>query len=309
MTVREEKSKHKISLGEDGNSLVNLIVFNAIIFAVLQFIYLIYKISDFNTTAYYRNIFQWFTVPADISKLAARPWVIFSHMFTHRDLFPFVGNMLWLWSFGYILQDITGNRKLVPIYLYGGLAGAFFYVLAHYIFPGMQPRIATSEYFGASAGIMALAVATTTVAPDYRIFPMINGGIPLWVLTLVYAVLDLGFLPAHNPGAYMAHLAGAGMGFLFIYQLRTGSDWSEWMNAFFTWFENLFNPDKERPVVKKPKEQHFYKVKDAPPYKKTPNVTQKRIDDILDKINQKGFHFLTDEEKDILKRAAERDDL
>ena len=36
-----------------------------------------------------------------------------------------------------------------------------------------------------------------------------------------------------------------------------------------------------------------------------PNVSQKRIDEILDKINQQGYRFLTDEEKEILKRASE----
>jgi hypothetical protein len=47
----------------------------------------------------------------------------------------------------------------------------------------------------------------------------------------------------------------------------------------------------------------------VPPYTKTAtNVTQQRIDDILDKINQKGYNSLTQEEKDILSRAS-KDDL
>jgi hypothetical protein len=54
------------------------------------------------------------------------------------------------------------------------------------------------------------------------------------------------------------------------------------------------------------KEQLFYKS-ETRPYKKTPNVTQQRIDDILDKINQKGYHYLTEEEKELLKRASKED--
>jgi hypothetical protein len=50
-------------------------------------------------------------------------------------------------------------------------------------------------------------------------------------------------------------------------------------------------------------------VSGTQPYKKIPNITQKRIDDILDKINQQGFRLLTDEEKEILKRAADKEDL
>jgi DNA-directed RNA polymerase alpha subunit len=79
------------------------------------------------------------------------------------------------------------------------------------------------------------------------------------------------------------------------------------MNNFFDWVDNLFNP-RAKNISKPVKEEFFYKVKESQPYKKTPNVTQKRVDEILDKINQKGFHFLTDEEKDILKRAASGDD-
>jgi hypothetical protein len=34
-------------------------------------------------------------------------------------------------------------------------------------------------------------------------------------------------------------------------------------------------------------------------------VTQQKVDEILDKINQKGYGRLTDEEKDLLRRASE----
>ena len=80
------------------------------------------------------------------------------------------------------------------------------------------------------------------------------------------------------------------------------------MSNFFDWVDNLFNPNK---VSNKRsfKDDFFYKVSGSSPFTKTPNVTQKRIDEILDKINQQGYHFLTNEEKDILRRAAKKDDL
>jgi hypothetical protein len=80
------------------------------------------------------------------------------------------------------------------------------------------------------------------------------------------------------------------------------------MNTFFDWFRDLFNPDSER-NSKSAKEQFFYKVSGTQPFKKIPNITQKRIDDILDKINQEGYRYLTEEEKEILKRAADKEDL
>jgi len=213
--------------------------------------------------------------------------------------------MLWLWGFGYIMQDLTGNRKLFPVFIYGGLAGAFSFILAFNIFPAFQDQLAGAEALGASAGIMAIAVVTTMVAPGFRIFPMLNGGIPLWVLTSLYLVIDLATIPVSNPGGHIAHLGGALMGFLFMVMLRKGYDLSEWMNNFYDWINNLFNPDKPR-KGENVKEELFYKSS-YKPYKRTPNITQQRIDDILDKINQKGYGFLTEEEKELLKRASQED--
>ena len=75
------------------------------------------------------------------------------------------------------------------------------------------------------------------------------------------------------------------------------------MNNFFEWVNNLFNPDKPK-KGKDIKEELFYRSS-ATPYTKTPNLTQHRIDEILDKINQHGYDYLTEEEKELLKRASE----
>lgn len=308
MTVKEEKT-NKILLGQGNNSLVRLFTVNAVVFVLLKFIYVIYQMSDLNLAAFYSNIFNWFTLPADINKLGTRPWTIITYMFTHESVWAVLPAMFWLWIFGYVLQDLTGNKRLIPIYIYGGLAGAFFYVVAGYFVPPNQPAVpAAAALFGSNAAIMAVAVATTTVKPDYRFFPMINGGIPLWIVTVVFVIVDIASVHLGDRGKYLAHIAGAATGFIFIYQLRKGRDWSVGMNNFFDWFNDLFNPNKKA-KRKNSKDQFFYKVHGSHPYKRIPNVTQKRIDEILDKINIEGYHLLTDEEKDILRRASSADDL
>jgi hypothetical protein len=129
------------------------------------------------------------------------------------------------------------------------------------------------------------------------------------VLTLIYVLINFSSIAYGDTGIYLANIGGAGMGFLLIYQLRKGHDWTTWMNQFFDWCNDLFNPDKKRKLKSNPRDEFFYNVSGTQPYKKIPNITQKRIDDILDKINQQGYRFLTEEEKDILKRAAEEEDL
>ena len=55
------------------------------------------------------------------------------------------------------------------------------------------------------------------------------------------------------------------------------------------------------------KEKVFYHTGGQKPFVKRPVITQQRIDEILDKINQKGFNHLSDEEKSILEKASEAD--
>lgn len=303
---RQENRRSRLTVGHDGNALITLIAIQLIVFILLSFIKVIYYFTySTNGLAEYRTyILNWVTLPANPATFITRPWTLITHMFAHDNVWHIVANMLWLWAFGYILQDLAGNRKIIPIFIYGALAGALAYMLSFNLIPVLRQYIDVPA-LGASAGVMAIAIATTVIAPGYRIFPFINGGIPLWVVTMIFVIIDLATIPYNNPGGHLAHLAGAGMGLVFIIMLRKGYDWSLWMNHVYDWFNNLFNPDKPK-KGKQIKTQLFYKS-GPKPYKKSTNLTQQKIDDLLDKINQKGYNSLTDEEKEMLKRASKED--
>ena len=303
---RQENRRSRLSVGQDGNALITLIAIQLVVFILLAFIKVIYYFTYSNNglEAYENTILNWVTLPANLSTFITRPWTLITHMFVHDNVWHIVANMLWLWGFGYILQDLAGNRKLIPVFLYGALAGALVYMLSFNVIPVLRQYI-NIPALGASAGVMGIAIATTTMAPGYRIFPFINGGIPLWVLTMIFVIIDLATIPYNNPGGHIAHLAGGAMGFLFIVLMRKGYDLSTWMNNVFDWVNNLFNPDKPK-KGKRLKTELFYKTS-AKPFKKVSNITQQRIDDLLDKINQKGYNSLTEEEKELLKRASKED--
>ena len=303
---RQENRRSRLSVGQDGNALITLIAIQLVVFILLAFIKVIYYFTYSNNglEAYENTILNWVTLPANLSTFVTRPWTLITHMFVHDNVWHIVANMLWLWGFGYILQDLAGNRKLIPVFLYGALVGALVYMLSFNVIPVLRQYINVPA-LGASAGVMGIAIATTTMAPGYRIFPFINGGIPLWVLTMIFVIIDLATIPYNNPGGHIAHLAGGAMGFLFIVMMRKGYDLSNWMNNVFDWVNNLFNPDKPK-KGKRLKTELFYKTS-TKPYNKVSNITQQRIDDLLDKINQKGYNSLTEEEKELLKRASKED--
>lgn len=287
------------------NSLVLLIGINLVVFVLFQFIHVFYFFTYKAEAAdihFFNDIYNNMAIPAKPAEFIRKPWTLITYMFYHHGLWHLLGNLLWLWMFGYIFHDLTGNRKIIPVYIYGAIGGAMAFMLAYNFAPTL--RSIDANMVGASAGIMAIVVATTILAPGYRIFPFIFNGIPLWVLTAIYLIIDLALIPVENTGGHIAHLAGGFTGFLFVFFMRRGIDWSEWLNRFFDWVNDLFNPDKPK---KKTKEQLFYKSQKKKPYVKTPNLTQQRIDEILDKINQQGFHSLTQEEKELLQKASKED--
>jgi len=306
MTYSEKQYRQRITLGQSGNALMMLIAICLIMFVGMAFMKAVWFFrfpKDIAPGLFTKNVLGLFALPADANSLLHKPWTLLTHFFVHDNIWRVFSNMLWLWCFGYILQDLTGNRKIAPIFIYGGLAGGIAFMLAYNFVPSLQSQLPYATTVGASSGVMALAIATTLLSPKYKIFPLIAGGIPLWALTALYVITDLATVSISDTGNLVAHLAGALTGFLFVVFLRMGYDGSEWMSNFFDWVSNLFNPDRPK-RGKDIKAELFYKTTSAP-YKKTPNVTQERIDEILDKISQKGYSYLTEEEKELLKRAEE----
>lgn len=309
MSYYQQRNRSRISVGQDGNALTMLIAINLVVFALLAFIKVVYYFGggDEGVVTFNNEIFKWLTLPAATGQFLERPWTLLTHMFVHdtASIWHILGNMIWLWVFGYILQDLAGNRNIFPLFFYGGLAGALAFGVAYNVVPPLKEYMPVAQAFGASAGVMAIAIGTTTLAPGYRIFPMLNGGIPLWVITVIYLIIDLATIPYNNAGGHIAHLAGGAMGYVFILALQRGHDWGLWMNNFFDWVNDLWNPDKPR-NVKSIKGQLYYKAS-VRPFKKSFSVTPQRIDEILDKISQKGMNALTEDEKEILKRASKDD--
>ena len=301
MNLLQQNSRRRILMGTDGNPLLMLIIFNVIIYILLTFVEVVYLLSNSTEDVFKAKVLSWFSLPAQPAVFATRPWTLISSMFTHFGIWELVSSLLWLWGFGFLLKEIIGDKKLIPIYLYGGFTGAICFLLTVNLIPVISANV-NSVYplIGSGPAVMAVAVAATTLAPGYRIFRMIN--IPLWGVTILYALIKIWTIGYGNPGHLAATAAGGLMGYVVIWQLQKGNDICQWMSDIAAWFDNLFNPEKKHADTPL-KEQHFYKpVKE--PFKKTPHHTQQRVDDLLDKINQHGYESLSQEEKDFLKKAS-----
>jgi len=298
----------KPTLGQNNNALIILFSVNAFFFIVLNFLKIVYLLDGLGEAAeglFQGKVLYWFTLSAEAKLLLEKPWSLLVYMFSNYSIMGFISNMLWLWAFGYVLQDLVGNNKLIPTYLYGGFIGGLVYIFSASFIPVFHQKINTHFLFeGSSAAIVAVAVATTTLSPKYKIFQHIGSGFSLWILTLFFLAVDISFIASSNNMLAIAasHIAAAIIGYVFIKQLQNGNDWSQWMYNIVYKIDDLFNPEKKN-NRRKQSEKIFYKT-NAPVFSKTMNVTEKRVDEILDKINKKGYDNLTIEEKDFLERAS-----
>ena len=286
------------------NPLIMLVIINVLFFILLHFIKSIYNVSRLPESLFMQHVHDWFVVPARAGQFLQRPWVLFTAIFTQMNLILMISNMFWLWTFGYILQDLIGERRVFPLYLYSGLTAVLVFLFIFNAVPQYAALAQSITYSGATASILGVAVASTVISPQYRLFPMIGNGIPLWLLTLAFMIIDLASISASS---YMFFVHGAAglMGFLYARALLKGSDWSAWMNNLYDRITHLFQPrsSAKRRMVRK--EEVFYNTRGKQPFIRKVNVTQQRIDEILDKINQKGYQKLTEEERDLLRRASE----
>ncbi len=302
----------KTSIWEDikasfqrGSTVTRLIYVNIGVFLLINIGFVIARLFDNATTANIPDLWlKIFTLPADLHKLAVRPWTLITHMFSHFGFFHILFNMLWLYWMGRIFREYLGNRKVLPVYMLGAWAGALLYILAYNIFPGLHNDLPQVEALGASAGVMAIVVATATLLPDYTIFLLFIGPVKLKWLALAAVILDLISIQGINSGGHIAHLGGALFGFLFIRQLRKGNDWSHGFNRVFDWLVTVFRPDPDTVIPRGKTRKRAHRQKKN--RQNGPGNVQEKIDAILDKIAESGYDSLTKEEKEFLFRVSNR---
>lgn len=302
------QNKKGMLLGQNNNALVWLIIVNAVFFALIGFIYLIYFFANYSQSQYEEQVVQSFALPASFSRFITQPWSLITYMFTEMSIWGLITSLLWLWAFGYIMQDLSGNKRLIPVYLYGGLVAGIVFLLCQNLIPSfVNNGELMLPMMSAAAPVLAIAVATTVLAPQFRLFPMLGGGIPLWVLTIVYAAINVGMASKQGGAVVIAHVFSALTGYVYMKQIRRGNDLGKWMYDLVNWIDNLFNPEKKQNSIPA-SQRHFYKPLKKP-FEKRPNNTQQKLDEILDKINQKGYHHLSQDEKDFLAKISKEENI
>jgi len=289
-----------------GTSLTRLVYVNAIVFLAIKLIEVIGVLSA--KTDLTASVVSFLAVPASISALAGKPWTPVTYMFTHQGFIHIIFNMMWLWWFGKIFLSYLDQRKLVSLYLMGGLAGALLYIAVFNIFPAFAGTVHVSIALGASASVMALVVATAVYLPDLELHLLLFGRVKLKYLALVTFLITSVFDFSVNTGGKIAHVGGALMGLAYGYGLKNGTDIGGWLNRIIDFFVTLFRPGRKLTVSYKKVKTDYdsKKAKNDIDYNTVKAERQKAIDHILDKISKGGYDSLTREEKEILFNESQK---
>lgn len=239
-----EEQFRPLSLGEGKNMVTQILLFNVTIYILLFFTQIIYNIEGNPTARFTAEVLHYVTLPADPAQLLRMPWTLITSLFAHNSVLLIFSNMLWFWFFGSLLQQEAGYRHILPLYLYSGLAGNMFYLLGMQFIPAFHYTQFFAYMTGAAAPIMALAVSATVMAPNHRIFRAMNGGIPVWVITIIYLVISIGTnIFSQRDMTYLPAMLGGGLtGYFYIRQWKNGHDYSARFNKILYKVTHLFHP-------------------------------------------------------------------
>lgn len=297
----------KNAWNKPNNALIQIIIINVVVFAVVRILHVFFIFGGAEGT--FNFLLGKLELPSNVGTFLLQPWTIVTYFFTHFDFLHILFNMLFLYWFGRIINEFLGSKRVIELYVLGGLFGGLLYIVLYNIIPFYAGRVDASLMLGASAGVYAIVVGATVFMPNYTIFLMFLGPVRIKYIAIFYIFMSFIQTTGSNAGGEIAHLGGAFAGWLFISQLNKGNDIGEWIIKVINFVKSMFAPQPKIKVSHR-KEKSFSRAKRTSKSKGSTssssksNPDQSEIDAILDKISNSGYESLTKEEKQKLFNAS-----
>ena len=208
-------------------------------------------------------------------------WRFVSYLFLHDPHSPMhlLFNMLALWMFGVELEDLWGTRRFLTFYFLSGVGSGLFSVLSWH-----------SPVIGASGAILALLTVYACYFPNRTILLFFIFPVPVRIAVLIIGAISLwGAWTGAGGIAYLTHLGGIGVGFLYY----------KYYSAVIEWWRRRAEPS----IKKKPTILEFRQKNDDTD---TTTSEEEEIDRILEKISRQGMDSLTEKERQKLLNASKK---
>lgn len=273
-------------------TLSRLMQINIVIWLVCLFISVftwLFNVSDISFVT------KLFAVPSDISLLAEKPWTVFTYMFLQEAFWHLFFNMLMLYYGGKIFLQYFSQKQLLLTYIFGGLVGALFFILAFNAFPVFENMKGQAVALGSSASVLSILIAAATYRPDYTLNLLLLGQVKMKWVAIIFVVVDFLSISKGNSGGHIAHLGGALWGFLYAYMLKNEFD-----------IYKIFKKKAKIRVKTVNSENYHKRPKTDEQYNAERAMKQEEIDRILEKIAKNGYASLSDKEKEFLFRQSKK---
>jgi membrane associated rhomboid family serine protease len=247
-----------------------------------------------------------------IFELSFYPWQIFTYMFMHGGFMHLLINMFILWMFGVELENLWGSKRFLIYYMLCGVGAGLANLFIAPLFTSTGPTV------GASGAIYGILAAFAFLFPNRLIYIYFMIPVKAKYLILLYMFFDLlPIITRQETGvAHVAHLGGAIVGIIYLLYYYKGTAGgffgSKDLGGKFTSYMTSMGEKKKDQTypknggVQKNISDAVYKDLDEDSYdfsgekNKQEKEAQQRIDEILDKLSEKGYGSLSDEEKRIL---------
>lgn len=280
MSVRSSIQRFHIP-AYNRNAVIQLIAFSGVGFVAVHLVWITLIVYAVPETKSFQLTFEYIGV-GNLQRISERWWTVFTYGWCHRGFWEWLSNMLWLYCFGNVVQNLVGYKQIIPLFVYSILLGGLAFAGVQFIPAAMLP--AGTLVMGAQSGVIGLMAAALTLSPKYRIYLSEYFSVPLLLLSGVFVVLML-----LNTSITIAHIslliASALSGIIYIKLLQSGYQPGAWAYRMFHKIDTTLSP------------KQTYK----PVHNKT--LREQNIDRILDKINDKGYDSLSKTEKDELRET------
>lgn len=290
------------------NALIQIIIINVVVFVGINITYFILWASQ--TPKLFLIIREFYSLSAYLPNLIYTPWTFISYFFAHEDVWHILVNMLVLYWFGLLIMEYLGSKRLISLYVMGGLAGGISYVILYNLIPQFHNFVPHSTMIGASGAVYGVMLGAATLMPTYVFHLLLVGPVQIKYIAAFFVFISFIEITRSNPGGNIAHLGGALMGYIYIVQLKKGRDLGNWIHNFIDFIISLFKKKSRLKVSYSSKS----KVTTGGNYSSAgsksvanPIPNQEEIDAILDKISESGYESLTKEEKQKLFKASKQE--
>ncbi|NOZ07972.1 MAG: rhomboid family intramembrane serine protease [FCB group bacterium] len=209
-------------------------------------------------------------------------WQPLTYLFLHAGWLHIGVNMFVLWMFGNELEKVWGQREFLKYYFIAGIGAG--------LFTAILTRSSHIPVVGASGAIYGLLLAYGLLYPNRQVYLYFL--VPVKMKYVVAGLAAVAFFasltPGQSPVSHLTHLSGMGIGFLYLRRKP--------LLRFITGTTPEATQSKNKPGTKPHSAGNVL----------NDSLLARRVNDVLDKMQQVGWEGLTQSEKNILYDASRK---